>query len=658
MAAQQQPPPPMNRRQRRAAGRQRPAPGAGTEAAKAAANRKDYAAAIVLADEVLADAPGDIEARVVRAVARQHGGDPAGAEADYLHAVKAAPGHPIAALNLGALHLSRGENGAAAALFDAVLADRPGMFEALLNRGVVHQLAGESRLAQDCFDAAAKARPDAPEPHWRLSELHRFANRLDLAIAAGAKAVALAPDNAHALAHLVYARMRACDWAGLEDQLAQLRAAVEARLDRGLTSPLRPFVAMAAYDDAGFNLRVAQSESRRIAGRMQPIRDALGASEQRRHSGPIRVGYLSAGFRDHPTAHLTRRLYKLHDRARFTVVGLALGADDGSHYRRDIATDCDRFIDLVGLDAGAAAQRVREAGIDILVDLHGYLQDNRIGLLAARPAPVQVNYLGFPGTTGADFHDYIICDRTIVPRGEERHYAETPVFMPHCYQVNDPAQDQAIHRPSRADAGLAEGAVVFASFNVNYKIDPVMFGAWSTILNRVPGSVLWLLKSSDLAARNLQREAEDRGVDGGRIVFADLAPKAAHMARLPLADLGLDTRICNGHTTTTDMLCAGVPVVTLRGRHFASRVASSLLINDGLEDLVTTTLDAYVERAVTLANDRGALAAVRARVTANRKSHPLFNVEAYVRDLEAAYEAMWRRHCAGLPRQPIEVAAS
>jgi protein O-GlcNAc transferase len=212
--------------------------------------------------------------------------------------------------------------------------------------------------------------------------------------------------------------------------------------------------------------------------------------------------------------------------------------------------------------------------------------------------------------------------------------------------------------PSRAERGLPEGAIVFSSFNINYKIDPVMFAAWMRILDAVPNSVLWLLKSSDLSAQNLMAAARRHGVAPGRLVFAEMRPKPDHMARLPIADLGLDTRICNGHTTTTDMLCAGVPVLTLQGRHFASRVASSLLINHGLSDLVTTTLEEYVGLAVDLANDRAALAAVRDRVRVNKATWPLFNVENYVHNLESAYEAIWRRYLSGEPPQAITIAHS
>ena len=624
-------------------------------AARAALAGRDFPAALARVENILAASPGHGEATLLRGIARQQMQDLQGAESDFRAVLQTDPNQLLAAHNLGVICMARGDTHEAGRLYDIALAAKPDFYEALVNRGVVHQFSGEWEQARQKYHAAHKVRPDGIEALWRLTELFRYANKLDHAIAFGRKAIELAPDNAQALAQLTYARMRACDWPGLGDELARLKSAVEKRLDADLSCPIRPFVAMVTYDDPAFNLRVARAEADKIARQTAPLRQALGPIPEGHADDRIRLGYFSAGFGDRPTSHLTRRLYRLHDREKFEVYGFSVGPDDGSHFRKGIAADCDEFVDLGPMDTLSAARAIRERNIDILIDMRGYLQNNRIAISATRPAPVQISYLAYPSTTGADFLDYIIADRTVIPEVHEAHFAEAPVFMPHCYQINDPDQPTDPTPPSRVDCGLPNDAVVFSSFNINYKIDPIMFGAWTKILAAVPNSVLWLLRSDPIAEKNLKSAAAADGIDPARLVFADFADKARHMARLSLADLGVDTRICNGHTTTTDMLCAGVPVLTLQGRHFASRVASSLLLNHGLPEMVASSVDDYIARAVALGNDPAALAVLKQKVQANKKTAPLFDVKRYVRDMEKAYELVWARHLAGDPPAPIAV---
>ena len=343
------------------------------------------------------------------------------------------------------------------------------------------------------------------------------------------------------------------------------------------------------------------------------------------------------------------------DRKAFNVLSFSHGRNDESAYREKIKTGSDGFFDLEAAGHTEAARTIFDSGVDILVDLNGHTRNNRLEICALRPAPVQATYLGFPGTTGADFLDYMITDRIVTPDDHSPYYSEHLVYLPHCYMIGDHEQEISDAPFARADFGLPEKGFVFCSFNGNYKIEPVMFGVWMSLLRKVPDSVLWLLRSSDLAERNLLSEAEARGVDGDRLVFAGRMPKDRHLARCRLADLALDTRICGGHTTTSDALWAGLPVVTVLGTHFASRVSASLLDAVGLPELITHDLQDYEALAFTLSQNPDALRDVKARLARNRLSEPLFDTPRFVRNLETAYRRMWEKYLSGEPPSRIDV---
>jgi protein O-GlcNAc transferase len=375
------------------------------------------------------------------------------------------------------------------------------------------------------------------------------------------------------------------------------------------------------------------------------------------HEGDkIRIGYLSSDFHDHATSHLMLGLFGAHDRNRFSIYAYSCGPDDGSDYRRRVAADCDAFVDLSQMDSIAAARRVNADGIDILVDLKGYTRQNRLEIAALRPAPIQVSWLGFPGTSGADFFDYIVTDNIVTPPDAAEVYSEAFVVMPHSYQVNNRDQQIAETPVSRAETGLPEDAFVFASFNNTYKLEPVMFAAWMALLRDTPDGVLWLLPNNKFAIDNLRREASAAGVSPDRLIFADMLPKAEHLKRAALADLALDTRIYNGHTTTSDMLWAGVPVVTLKGTHFASRVSASLLHAFGIPELITETLADYSALAFSLSQAPSQLAVLREKVAALRQVSPLFDTQQSAGDLERAYLEMWRRYNANEAPQRLVVS--
>jgi predicted O-linked N-acetylglucosamine transferase (SPINDLY family) len=352
--------------------------------------------------------------------------------------------------------------------------------------------------------------------------------------------------------------------------------------------------------------------------------------------GRLRLAYLSADLHDHATAHLMADLFEAHDRARFEVWAYAIGPETGDAMQQRLRRAFDHFIDARTMDDQAAATHMARAGIDIVVDLKGYTRDSRPDILAWRPAPLQVSYLGYPGTLGAPYIDAVLLDAVLATPGDEAHYTEQVVRLPGTYQVNNALQPPAAAPPTRAQAGLPEAAFVFSCFNNAWKITPPVFDAWMQALRAVPGSVLWLLQDQPQAADHLRREAAARGVDGARLVFAPRAAHADHLARQPLADLFLDTLPYGAHTTASDALRMGVPVLTCRGDSFAGRVGASLLTALGLPELIAPDLPAYAARATELARQPEALHALRLRVAQGVQGSGVFSPQHFRAGYEAA----------------------
>jgi protein O-GlcNAc transferase len=395
--------------------------------------------------------------------------------------------------------------------------------------------------------------------------------------------------------------------------------------------------------------------ARAYAAHLFPTLPQPMCAAPRRARDRLRVAYLSANFNRHAMAYLMVNLFERHDRARFEIVGLSFGADDGSETRARVAQSFDQFYDVRRFGDREIAKLVYELKIDIAVDIMGYTQDARPGILSHRPAPIQVNYLGYPGTMGADFIDYIIADAIVVPPDEDAFYAEKVVRLPDCYQVNDRGRRIAERAPSRQEAGLPERGFVFCSFNNSYKITAAMFDVWMELLSQVQGSVLWLIGDNEPTERNLRQEAALRGIDPSRLVFAPRIEQAEHLARHRLADLFLDTLPYNAHTSCSDALWAGLPVLTCRGEAFAGRVAASLLQAVGLPELVTSSLADYAALARWLAEDPHLLGEIRKRLAENRLSRPLFDTDLTRRHIEAAYTTMWRLHEGGKAPESFEV---
>ena len=508
-------------------------------------------------------------------------------------------------------------------------------------------LAGLERF-EEARQAFARARElDGPAFHafrWRHESY-------------GTPADALLPEldpRAESLA-LRVGRLERADWDDYDATIERAKTLTAQALAEGQLTPIPPFKSLLLPFSSELMAAIARSRGEFLAAGMAPVRQQRSFVESASAPERLRIGYVSADFRDHPTAHLMRGLFRVHDRTRFEIHVYALCPDDRSDYYQRIRADADRFVDLTGTSNAEAATRIHADGVHLLIDLMGYTASARSEIFALRPAPVQVSYLGYPGTLGADFIPYIIADPVVLPEELLEYFSECPVYLPDCYQVNDRWQDIAATGIRREDQNLPESGFVFCCFNQIQKLEPVMFAAWMRILRRVPDSVLWLYSDSEEAQANLRSTAAAWGIDGERLVFAKRLPKDRHLERHRLADLFLDTRLYNAHTTASDALWAGVPVLTCMGEMFPARVAASLLQAVGLPELITHSLEAYEERAVRLATRPAELAELRAKLAENRLRTPLFDTERFARHLERAYELMWERHVRGLPPAPLWV---
>ena len=450
-------------------------------------------------------------------------------------------------------------------------------------------------------------------------------------------------------AALVPARFT-CEWDWIEALQARLSASyARGEFDRTHEYPLTHVTWCA---DEAYNLEVTRAYAARMLPQPEPLPAAARAPAD---AARIRVGYLSSDFCNHATMHLMAGLLEMHDRGRFEVFAYDSSPVDGSDYRRRFLDAVEHHVDITAMNDQDAAVRIAADRLDILFDLKGHTGWGRLGIMAYRPAPLQAAYLGFPGSTATTFIDYLVCDRIVVPDSSAAHYSEKLCRLPHSYQCNDDKRPMAGQAPSRAAYGLPDDAVVFCAFNQSYKIDRRSFDAWMRVLQAVPGSVLWLLSQGPAAETNLRRQAERDGIAPARLVFAPFAAPEQHLARLQLADAALDALVCNGHTTTSDMLWAGIPVVTARGSHFASRVSESLLCAIGLPELVGQDDADMVNIASAIGQDREYRSELRQRVAALRRQAPLFDTRRFTRNFEDAISAMVERSRAGLAPDHLDI---
>jgi protein O-GlcNAc transferase len=535
----------------------------------------------------------------------------------------------------------------ALASFEQVLAINPGYVDALKNRGKVLQEIRRYKEAVASYDQALALRPDDADAFSDRGSVLEEMRRDEEALASFEEALRLRPDHPYAFGGLAHCALAICDWARTAKIDVELAERVNER-----KSIIRPLTLLGYRDDPRLQWRCARNY---VEGAIATPKNSL-ATRRARQRERIRLAYLSADFREHATAYLIAELIELHDRSRFDVVAVSFGADDRSPMRQRLLQAFDQFHDIGAMTDHQAAQLLVELEIDIAIDLKGYTQDARPGILAHGAAPVQVSYLGYPGTLAADFIDYVIADPIVLPLDQQPHYTEKIVHLPDSYQVNDRNREIAAGAMTRSEAGLPQHGFVFCCFNNNYKITAPVFEIWMRLLTQVEGSVLWLFHANAAAARNLRTEAQARGIDADRLVFADRLPHAEHLARHRLADLFLDTLPYNAHTTASDALWAGLPVLTCCGHAFAGRVAASLLHAIGLPELVTHSLEEYESLAFRLATDPAALGDVRGKLNQSRSSAPLFDGDRFRRHIEQAYARMWELHRSGeAPRSfPIQ----
>jgi len=523
----------------------------------------------------------------------------------------------------------------------------PDYAEAYNNRGVVLRELLRFDEALASHDKAIALKPDYAEAHGNRGLVLTGLKRLDEALVSYGKADTLKADTEF-FGHYLNTKMMICDWKMLPVELQKLATDVAAGKK---ASP--PFVVLGVLDSPQL-----QKASAKTRGDISfPKDEGLGPITKRPPHKKIRIGYYSADFHEHATAYLMAELFEAHNTDSFEVYGISFGRDSQDNMRRRLSSAFHRFLDVRIKTDREVAQLSRDLGIDVAIDLKGYTLDSRPGIFANRCASVQVNYLGFPGTMAADYFDYIIADKTVIPEQSKSDFTEKVVYLPYSYQVNDSKRAISDRVFTKQEVGLPETGFVFCCFNNNYKILPATFDGWMKILLAVEGSVLWLLQDSSTAAGNLRREAEARGVHSSRLIFAERMQLDHHLARHRLADLFLDTLPCNAHTTASDALWAGLPVLTCMGRSFAGRVAGSLLRAIELPELVTHTPLEFETRAIDLAKDRAKLQLLKSKLEANRFTTPLFNTRLFAKHLEAAYEVMFRRYQAGLPPADFEVGA-
>ncbi|GEM_PF-1050280 len=580
------------------------------------------------------------------------------AEAIYRKILESQPNHADALHLLGGIAHQTGKHDAAASLIRQAIRNAPDNPLYYSNLAAVFKAQGKSEEVISCCRKAIELDPNHAEAYNNMGSALLEQGKSAEAISCFRKAAESDPNCSDALGNLSFQLLHSCAWKESDDLSLRLETANQAAMDKGLKSIEDPFASLMRSDDPARNFAVAKSWSSDISRRMSQLTPYFPFDERKSplfSSRKIRLGYLSNDFRNHATAYLMRSLFRLHDREKFEIIAYSFGENDGSIFRKQIEQDCDHFVDLRRLGHSESAKCIYKDRVDILVDLTGHSRNNRMEICALRPAPVQVSYLGFPGTTGADFCDYIITDKIVTPPDHKDFYSEKFVYMPHCYQINDHIRSASGREWKKSDFGLPQTGLIFCSFNNSYKIEPLIFDSWMKILRQVPKSVLWLLGGNEPAEKNLRQEAENRGIKAQRLIFAKRLAPHEHLARHRLADLMLDTRICNGHTTTTDALWSGVPVITIQGRHFPSRVSSSTLTTTGLPELITHSLEEYERLAVRLATHSDDLLKLKKKLEKYRLTSPLFDTSRLVRNLEAAYKEMWKGFVSGEKPRIIEV---
>jgi predicted O-linked N-acetylglucosamine transferase (SPINDLY family) len=605
-----------------------------------------YQAAVQSYDQAIAINPKHANAYANRGLALFELKQTRAAIESYRKAVAVKPEHADAHTNLGTALAALKQHDAAIESYDNAIAINPNHALAHCGRGVELYELGRNEAAIESFDKAIFLDSDFADAYSNrgaaLNELKQYQS----AVHSYNRAIAIQPAYDFLFGRRLHTKMRICDWSDSANQISEL---VERILRKQLASP--PFAVLSLSD----SLPAQQKSAQAWVNEKYPANAELGNIIKRSREKRIRLGYFSADYHNHATAYLMAELFERHDRSLFELFAFSFGPDSKDEMRQRICAAFDHFADVSHQSDKEIARLSRNLNIDIAIDLKGFTQDHRTGIFAYRAAPLQVNYLGYPGTMGADYIDYLIADRVLIPEENQQHYSEKIAYLPNSYQVNDSQRKVADKVFTREELGLPESGFVFCCFNSNYKITPNTFHGWMRILKQVAGSVLWLFEDNAMAASHLRKEARNRGVIPERLVFAERLPLPEHLARHRAADLCIDTLPYNAHTTASDALWAGLPVVTCTGEAFAGRVAASLLTAIDLPELITSTQEEYETLAVELATNPDRLRSIKQKLERNRLSTPLFDSKLFTRHIEDAYKQMFERYHADLAPDHIYV---
>lgn len=528
--------------------------------------------------------------------------------------------------------------------FDAAIKLEPNYAEAYNNRGLAHFNLRENELARADFERAIAIKPDYVLAYRHLGWMFNEIRQYKAAIENFEKAYSLAPETAYLLGNIYSCRQYLCMW----DKNEKLLDEINLKLGQG-KRVVSPFICLSLPSTP----ERLQDCARLSASKLEILpweEQSAPVADSR-----IRVGYFSPDFRNHPVTHLVAGLIEQHDRSRFEVHGFNIGPVVDDPWRQRMVKAFDHFHDVMEISDDKVVALAREAGLDIAVDLTGYTQFSRTSIFAKRVAPIQVQYLGYVGSMGADFIDYTIADEVVIPENERQFFDEKIIYLPHTYQVNDNKKVISDKNFSRQELGLPDKGFVFCSHNNLYKITPDAFDIWMRLLGKVEGSILWLLKGAEEVADNFRTEAKKRGIDPGRLFFAEHASHADYLARFRAADLFLDTFHYNAGTTASDALWAGLPVLTCKGNTYVSRMAASILNAVGLPELVASSPQEYEGIATRLASNPEQLHSLRQKLAANKSTHPLFDTKLTTRHIEQGFLAAHERHQAGLPPDHIFV---
>jgi predicted O-linked N-acetylglucosamine transferase (SPINDLY family) len=600
---------------------------------------KRYEEALLNYDRAIAVQPNNADTYYNRGVALQALKRYEGAVENYERAIALRPGYTLAYNNRSftLLELKRYEE--ALLSYDKTLALNANYPEPHYNRG--NALLGLKRYEEAIlsYNKSLKIKPDYAEAYGNRGNALQELKQLEDAVLSYERSISLKPDYDFLFGQLLHTKMKISDWRTFEDDVQQLCEKIE--LNKKASSP---FCVLALLDSPALQKKAAEI----LVLEKYPVIQRLAEIPKRARHEKIRIGYYSADYHNHATLYLMAELFEKHDRDKFEIIAFSFGPDKVDEMRKRITKAFDHFIDVQTQSDIEVAQLSKNMEVDIAVDLKGFTADCRTGIFAIGAAPIQVNYLGYPGTMGAEYVDYLIADATLIPESSRQYYTEKIAYLPDSYQVNDATRRIADKEFTREELGLPTIGFVFCCFNNNYKITPAIFNSWIRILKKVSGSVLWLFEDNQKAAQNLRTEASELGIEAGRLIFAKRIPLAEHLARHRAADLFLDTLPYNAHTTTSDALWAGLPVLTCLGESFAARVAASLLNAIQLPELITSTQEEYEALAVELATNPEKLTAIRQKLEMNRLTTPLFDTERFTRNIEKAYTAMYERYQADL----------